>query len=418
MSSHTGEERRLPNEIFAVIIGQFYDDPASLRNIALVCKDFAVMSQFHIFQTVCLLNRDLHVSKIIKQFASLLRDTKQTSFLGKFVKELDLFTNGRFFMEYHDALMFIFRNLPSLSKLRMQALDIQRLSPIFIEVIKTGFGSRLVELRISGISFDDSEDLKHLQGMLSSLSGLKILAMYECHTSGSDLPTESSLILPGSLTVASFGIIDPEIIRAIALGMSLQSPDLHSLILDDSCESNAEIYTMIWRSLGPNTRVILNVGGGFFDIDDMIDCMKELRMSQIMLLCFGHKSTPTFFTRFISGLPPPVRRICIDFNAAKLYSLGEPNGWSELDAALMERHEMGLLECVSFTCTIRTDTFGFRLPSWSGIGPGRRLILDCVETSLPGSKGKGLIEVDRTMMYLQVSNEVCRVCAPSALHEL
>ncbi|KIK59502.1 hypothetical protein GYMLUDRAFT_74418 [Collybiopsis luxurians FD-317 M1] len=412
----TAEERRFPNEVFALIIDYVYDDPASLRNVALVCKDFAVMSQSHIFHTVCLVKRK-HISHtdLFKRFASLLSDTKQTSSVGKFVKDLDLYMIEDFSMKCQDALVSILQNLPSLNEIRLQVLD-------FIEQIHTGFGPRLVELRLTGISLESLKDLEYLQSMLSSSSGLKILAMYDCHTWGSDLAKESPfmIILPSSLKIASFGSVDPELLHIIALGMSSQSPDLDYLILDDSCEFDAEIYTMIWRSVGTRTRVILYVCGGFFVEpypDNMIDCTAELKTTEITLLCSEHQSTAAFFPRFISGLPPTVRRICIDFSALVHDELGGANSWSEFDAALIGRHEMGLLERVLFTCTVRTDTLGFRLRSWKE-ARAQRSILDRLETLLPRSKDRGFIEVDRRKMYLQVSDSVCSVCDPSALRVL
>ncbi|KAJ3782508.1 hypothetical protein GGU10DRAFT_378504 [Lentinula aff. detonsa] len=98
-------QRRFPNEISDLIVGYLVDDLPSLRNVALLCHDFANLARSHIFGQVDLKDvsngtgyfqsksrssghrRDDYLP-LMYRFAALLNHP-QTAFLGRFVRRLN-----------------------------------------------------------------------------------------------------------------------------------------------------------------------------------------------------------------------------------------------------------------------------------------------------------------------------------------
>ncbi|KIK59615.1 hypothetical protein GYMLUDRAFT_673627 [Collybiopsis luxurians FD-317 M1] len=74
-------ESRFPNEIFALIIDGLRGDVPALRNVSLVCKDFAALAQPRIFRVVRL---DAGRSRVPVEHLPLVRQ------LGSFLQNLKL----------------------------------------------------------------------------------------------------------------------------------------------------------------------------------------------------------------------------------------------------------------------------------------------------------------------------------------
>lgn len=127
--------------------------------------------------------------------------------------------------------------------------------------------------------------------------------------------------------------------------------------------------------------------------------MSVLLHSHDYLYCSQLYYLIIYFAHFISNLPSSVHEICIDFNACAIdgsldHSGANPKDWMKLDGVFMNRHELGLLKCITFKCT-----------TWANSGRGNSnllgpitdwTILGCVQTLLPRSKQEDILHVNHS----------------------
>ncbi|KIK59572.1 hypothetical protein GYMLUDRAFT_671310 [Collybiopsis luxurians FD-317 M1] len=189
------DDRQFPDGICELVISGLSDDFDSLKNAALVCKDFAAMTRPHIFHTLTVRNRMLGSSflpsPLLFRIHALLRDPKTVHF-GKFVKTVD-FDSSQFVDEHVSAMLFILQNVPTVSEIRM---DLPR--PEFSQAIGMNLADKLNELWIQSVYFTQPGSFQSFQRMLLSLTRLKFFAFTSWSLTSSD-PIQDmnrALILP------------------------------------------------------------------------------------------------------------------------------------------------------------------------------------------------------------------------------
>ncbi|KAJ4489928.1 hypothetical protein J3R30DRAFT_3693352 [Lentinula aciculospora] len=425
--------RRIPNEISGIIIGFLVDDLSTLRNVALLCHDFASLAQSHIFRQVDLKDdptsfpcsrspshQRVGYLPLIYRFAALL-DNTQTLFLGQFVRRLDVdpclgpLRNVEQ-AELDVTISSIFQRLPSLIELRIKRDDCKH-----FEAIQMYLGKQLKELWIGHMMIYDQEDYDHFQNMLTSLTVITFLAIHDWslgHKLDIDSTPVHALILPRSLKSACITGTNEYTYHALALGLeSPRAPVLSSFLSD--FRNEVEDRSSLWKGLGAKTAIALDVGNMMYwptgsgltmwnradpiasYLPAMISVTQGLKGPQLTLICSQLYLLIAYFAHFISILPEPVHRICIDFNAGA--TDGPPDrhreDWAKLDSALRNRHTLGLLESICVRCTTRIIT---------GNGPSferglslDRTILNRVVALLHRSEEAGILEVDHTTLFFE-----------------
>ncbi|KAE9397358.1 hypothetical protein BT96DRAFT_75019 [Gymnopus androsaceus JB14] len=243
-------ERRLPDEIFALII-EWLDDQTSLQNTALVCKDFTFFSQQCFFKEIDFGDNSYMTEgrfPWISRFVALLRDP-HSGFLGNFVQKLDFwgYPVGREPEDLEADMKSILQALPFLTKLMIESPSLQ-----LFRAIGMFLGGKLEELWLDGVYLGGLDEFRIFQGMLTSLTALKSLSIRHC-TGLKD----QVLALPTSLRAASFALTDESILHAIGLGMEAPS-QISTLFLD--FDTGVNDYSILWRVLGLDTVVVLDVG--------------------------------------------------------------------------------------------------------------------------------------------------------------
>lgn len=166
------------------------------------------------------------------------------------------------------AIIFILQSLPSITELRIEIP-----LPAHFPTIATSLGAKLEELWLETLRLDQDQ-FELFQRMLSSLAVLKSLAMRRIvWWSAGEEPT---LILPSSLRAASFTLITSRhIIQAIGRGMERSpTPKLDTLFVDTTISDNISL----WRALGLNTRVVLDIGTG------LAHCKQSILVYDLVLM--------------------------------------------------------------------------------------------------------------------------------------
>ncbi|KAF9069418.1 hypothetical protein BDP27DRAFT_726533 [Rhodocollybia butyracea] len=349
MSGHlSNSERWFSNEISMIIIEYLGDDWASLRNTALVCKDFAALSQALIFQTLQLGTKGrLQSPPAPKKFAALLHEP-QTAFLGKFVRRLDLdpYDLGR---TQFPTTEFIFRNLPSLTEVRIENGRVEHFQAIGMHL-----GAQLRRLQITTVLLRLTVQVRMFQKMLDSLSVLKTLILN--FWSVEDFSDDTTpLVLPSSLnTAVIIAPMDEYSLRAISLGLQIcYPPTLHTIFVDFRKDRRGQ--SVLWEAIRLDTMIILDLGVGSTGEADkenalirrIITATQGLRATKLTLRCTWSTSLVTYLAYFIANLPYPVHDVCVDFSneLPRLDSFGD---WIKLDCALMSRRDLGMLDRVYF----------------------------------------------------------------------
>ncbi|KAF5389953.1 hypothetical protein D9757_003601 [Collybiopsis confluens] len=446
----TPADRLFPNEIFDLIVSNFSNDPCSLRNLALVCRDLRFMAQSHIFRTLTVKtvysSGRFRVSPVLLRFYHLIRNP-ETMHLRKLVHHIEL--NWGFADEEQlSATQFIFQSLPSISRLKIHGSARSE----FVDAIKANLATNLNELWIKTTTFAKPEDLDSFQSMLSSMTCLKFLAVSFWCLLSSDPARDMNraLVLPDTLHAVSFMHPDNVFLRAIALGLECTPyplpPPVVILEFWDPIRVNKSARDILWEAIGNNSLVVLDVEDGrisdetgeavslslFYLIaytdpstsTDMISVTKGLKVRKLLFSCLNKRfnSLATFFTCLIPVLPEPVRQICIDFRLSTYHTCNTEDSssdfqneldaerWAKLDEVLVKRFEAGLLDSVQFRCTERIGSFGYSA-SLQSSGSGStsrsietkldRRILGHIEGLLPTSCDLGIVEIDHYMMCFE-----------------
>ncbi|KAE9397418.1 hypothetical protein BT96DRAFT_921495 [Gymnopus androsaceus JB14] len=378
----TTDERRFPNEIFTLIIEHLRFDPSSLRNAALVCKDFAILSQQQIFRTV-----DLAPAKYDTLCSWLLRNPK-TAALTRFVRtvRLEVFDSSEM-----DDILFIFRSLPSVPELIYEGIPY----PQYIQAIGTNMGETLEALWIDKCEVE-SEDWQSFRDILASFTVLKLIAL------PSYCFEDEPLILPSSLRTLYLG----GNASAVEQGLGILYPPMLSAVFlgFEETRYNASEHRLL-GVLRPDTRVVLDLGDGNYGkifIPAMMAFIQDLKVSQLTLEGSGGPFI-SLIAHIASYLPESVREISIDFdaggfcNTAEFDLVSKREDWAQLDRALTKRYELGSLKSFGVRCTSRMHrSYGWL---FYGGSPIDRTILDHVRTLLPLSDAAGILKVDHAALY-------------------
>ncbi|KAJ3742675.1 hypothetical protein DFH05DRAFT_1527263 [Lentinula detonsa] len=427
---------RFPNEISDLIVGYLVDDLPSLRNVALLCHDFANLARSHIFGQVDLKDvsngtgyfpsksrssghrRDDYLP-LMYRFAALLNDPK-TAFLGRFVRRLNFDPCSGPLRNVEQAeldliISSVFQQLPLLIE-----LSVNRGRLVHLAAAQMYLSQQLKVLTIGHMVFHDHNGFEQLQDLLTSLTNLTFLTIHDWSL-GRPLhigtTSARALILPSSLKKACFTGTDEDTLKALGLGLkSPQAPVLSSFFSD--FRNEVEDRSTLWTGIGSHAVVVLDVGNTMYwpgnlttwksadpiasYIPAMVSVTRGLICSELTLYCSQLYHLIAYFAHFVSVLPEAIRRICIDFNAGA--SDGpldrDLDSWVKLDSALMNRHALGLLENVCFRCTKRT------MP---GNGPSfergkclDRGILDRIPALLHHSKEVGVLEVDHATVVFEL----------------
>ncbi|KAE9386773.1 hypothetical protein BT96DRAFT_981624 [Gymnopus androsaceus JB14] len=365
--SPSNSERRFPNEIFAIIIDDLNDDLPSLRATALVCKDFVGLSQRHIFRTIDVTSTHSQTSEQVHRSASecmnrlstLLRDPQSVS-LGRFVQSFHFYVpSGLPIFRTTEILTHSLQNMPSLAELRLTSPG-----PEHFQVIQERCPHALKELSIISPL---PQDLQAFQNMLASMPNLEFLAMLDWRVPfWQQVLKPIILILPSSLREVNFGRVDPIMLEAVAHGMSILYPQMLSTIF-------LQLYPAwgfrgigaLWERLQIDTSVVLDVQSRSYFIpephhfianrvlsaivNDTIGIMLGFTAPKVILRCFQTHGLVMFITKFISNLPHSVLKVLIALaNDGPINPRLKLEDWATLDEVLMQRHEQGLLESVSF----------------------------------------------------------------------
>ncbi|KIK59577.1 hypothetical protein GYMLUDRAFT_44532 [Collybiopsis luxurians FD-317 M1] len=252
--------RRLPNEIFALIIENLTDELTSLRAAGLVCKDFAALARPHIFREIRLVgSKHIDSFTLVKRFEHLLRYSSHTSFLRNVIRILEVQTEYLETDDKGDSVVYLFQNLPSLVDLRMSHPN-----PACFRTIQMSLGGTLQELRIQNLTLETPEVCQQFQTMLNSLTALRVLVMHF------NTAVEQPFILPHSLKVASFPYAGRTALRNIGRGLesSLHPPTLRAIFLGHSPMERDLDCSAIWKSISVDTQVILDLGFAFGEAID------------------------------------------------------------------------------------------------------------------------------------------------------
>ncbi|KIK50584.1 hypothetical protein GYMLUDRAFT_51093 [Collybiopsis luxurians FD-317 M1] len=389
-SEATANERRFSNEIFALIIEYFTDDIPTLKNIALVCRDFASLSQPFIFRAI-----DLSLNSFkVERFMNLLRQP-QTTFLGKYVRRLD------YGPEDAEAFISIITKLPSLVAFKIAGLRTE-----ICRGVKDHLGEKLEELQLYWVSIHELEDFHLLQSMLASLGVLKFLSLnaidFKHHSS------QQVLILPSSLKVLSLRDLDQLTLDVIAQGMHISSNSrtLQTIFIDDgTCKQAGGGCDVFWKALGRHTRIVLDLGYPAISFAPAIAAgIKGVKSKELVISCIQHRTLAAFLAKLLPALPNFLHDFCIDFSPTQsAYASDSQNmtGWAELDTALQNRNELGLLKRVRFKCTRRDGSHYYRGSLSIPRGSSDRRVLSRIEHLLPRSRQNGFVEVDDVTIFFR-----------------
>ncbi|KIK59486.1 hypothetical protein GYMLUDRAFT_245172 [Collybiopsis luxurians FD-317 M1] len=407
--------RRIPNEISSIIIENLADNFTALRNLALVCKDFAALAQSHIFREIDLAINPSKETAFrsyprVRRLASLL----ESSEIHQFVQRLKLSSDG-ISLDELGVMAHILHLLTSLTSLTMRRPE----SRLFVEIETSSLGGTLKWLRVDS-SIRCNWNLASFQRMLMSLSCLEVLAM----CGSPEFLEPGAFLLPSSLRMASFTVIRANLLCAIGRGLKIVPlPFLRTLVLDPLFADQDQGGHVDWNGLRTGTRVFykLHINRFPYTIGDyqttrvfpFIFATRGIEVQKLMFIC-DQSPWLSLFARCVSymipHLPSSVSELCIDATATVQYSLQkqDPQDWPKLDDALVKRHEQGLMKRVCFRCTKLEDDgspehFVFSHPfgkidrDWVG----DRTILDEIEGSLPRSKSLGFLEVDRDTVFFE-----------------
>ncbi|KAJ4487718.1 hypothetical protein J3R30DRAFT_838486 [Lentinula aciculospora] len=342
----------LPNEISALIIKNIAHDLPSLRNTALVCKDFATLAQHHIFQKI-----DIHLSSPDDLEYERVIDEPSSP-------------NGRLVGLLRDPKSMHLGNL---------------IRCIWIEL------SRVVAF-------------EHLPVILFYLPALEILAISRRWPVGN-----FTISYPSSLGPDFFHTNTST--KNVGSSVPEQVLNIHTLFLNlDGIEIIYANHRMNLKLLGPCTRVVLGVDGLLqyprslvwdFSIHSIAT---DLKGPQLMFTCIQDRRLPALLTHTVPNLGYSICDLCIDIHAcykSATSGIDREHEWTALDAVLINRHEQGLLKRFCFRCTRRSESFGFGYSLQHDKDPVDRTILEHIERLLPKSKDKGFLEVDRATTYFE-----------------
>ncbi|KAJ3892615.1 hypothetical protein GG344DRAFT_75757 [Lentinula edodes] len=427
-------QRRFPNEISSIVVDYLVDDPPALQNVALICHDFASLAQSRIFERVSLEDGSKLASgympwsrwsryqrhdyvPLMYRFNALLSNP-QASFLGKFVRRLDLdpCLGPLRTMEHAEVdvtISSIFQQLPSLTELRINHGRCEHFG-----AVETYLSQQLKELWIGHTTIHDQKCFEYFQNMLTSLTALTRLTINNCSLSHAlDVGSNPirALIFPSSLKAACITGTNERTFRALGLGLECpQAPVLSSFLSD--FRNEVEDRSILWKGLGTNSSIILDVGNMMYwpggltmwnradpitsYLPAMISVTRGIEGPNLTLCCSQFYQLIAYFAHFISVLPESVRRICIDFNAGATDGppdLHHLDGWVKLDSTLMDRHAIGLLESVCFRCTKRTISGNG--PSFKSGSSLDRTILNRVSGLLHRSDEAGMLEIDYATLF-------------------
>ncbi|KAE9406261.1 hypothetical protein BT96DRAFT_1015032 [Gymnopus androsaceus JB14] len=403
-------ERRFPNEIFAIIIDSLNDDPFSLRNISVVCKDFVVFSQPYLFRHVDLTSKSLAgcteaapPNKRRSQFVGILSNP-QTSYLGRFVRRLDFPGNiengskGAQRDHVPDTLL-ILQSLPFLTEVRLEKGRFEH-----FDAIRKHLGGQLQKLWIRGVVLLEIVHFQDFQRLLTSLTELKFLAIDELSNSGNLALDQTALVLPSSLRELHITKMDGAGLWILEISYP---PILGTLLVDFDLTSRHG--PGLWRSLKPGTAVAIDVNTGLVPnwvmtntiLQVMSVFLRGFNLPYFTLCCSQSPSLAKFFRLFIRSLPYSVRDISIDFNAGATDGPVDQDSslrdWDALDQTLIQRYEGRSLNRVWFRCTTR-------MVSWDGPSSAHwhdRSILDRVRKLLPQADKMGIIDVDHGRRFFE-----------------
>ncbi|KAF5392732.1 hypothetical protein D9757_000960 [Collybiopsis confluens] len=383
-------ERIFPNELFALIVGNLMDDRSSLRNLALVCKDFAQMSQSILFRAINLDGLSIwgHSYPAGLRYQHHLKSFLRTSSILRFVQQLDVFPNK--FFNAGDAA----RILGDMTSLTAFTLISPKLGHIH------AIGSSLPStLKILCINRLDAADVGAFASTLLLLKSLEALAMTSICVR---LTEKLDIVFPRSLKTAFFRTVSSDLLQAIGSGLkSSPLPSLRSIVLDDIFSANSQVPAVLdcsrlWHGLGTDTQIVF-VERPFPEAAQAFRATKLIWMWRqytelAKLLCVTH----------VSSLPPSVCELVIELDAGEISGQhlplipGHREDWSRLDDILVQRHRRGLLTLVCVRCTRRDGFFQVLGPSLCSKGFDRS-ILEHIEILLPKSKITGFLQVDRDM---------------------
>ncbi|KAF5379306.1 hypothetical protein D9757_007669 [Collybiopsis confluens] len=387
MAGHALRTRRLPNEMFYIIIGNLGDDRdiTSLRNTSLVCHDFARTSRAQIYREINL-EEDLYVASTLHafdRFCDLLREP-QTAYIGRYVQILH--TGGS--IDDSSSLDFILRNLPSL-----KSFKIKEPTPRDFQVMQSRLGEKTASLRVEFVTLYDSESFQIFRTMIESLKGLKILTLVNILT----LNSHPKTILPRSLEVLSLSCMGGDLAGLIAFEATTRNLSLKTLTVRYADATYTS--SLFWETFGSETmEVALDVSVPGLYFPDL------MRQTKVVLSCFQQREMIEFFTTMIPEVPEKLDEICIDFNPSSESidpKFALPGGrsdylWAELDKVLAQRHRQGMLKRLCFRCTKRDHLYnigGSLSPTTDAMD---RAILSRIRTLLPVSSAEpsSFVEVD------------------------
>ncbi|KAF5379332.1 hypothetical protein D9757_007633 [Collybiopsis confluens] len=206
MSGPFPHQPRFPNKIFSLIIDNLaHHPPPTLRNLAIVCKEFSHRTRPLLFRNI-----DLPSSLRVQAFAEFLRDPSRTALLGQYVQSLSYGPGKDTDLPYLETII---RSLPSLTSVKLYLPDIS-----FFPAIEAHLAGKITKLHIECLEYLDSEELQSFKSMLASLNGLRHLSMMVARMSYDD---DDEIILPTSLETLSLVFLEMDfmMLRAIKRGM-------------------------------------------------------------------------------------------------------------------------------------------------------------------------------------------------------
>ncbi|KIK59574.1 hypothetical protein GYMLUDRAFT_671481 [Collybiopsis luxurians FD-317 M1] len=213
-----------PNEIFALIFGHLVDDLPSLKNISLVCRDFAAMARPFVFRDIRRPYKRYLIAttdSLVKRFWRFIRAHPN---MTDFVRTLQF---SAYAMSWRDLgrLDFILAHLQLLQEICMDHPKIRHL-----QAIERFFSNTLKELHCLDVVLDTPAHFEAFQNMPNSLIALEVLvlnvAIYE--------DAERPLIFPCTLNFMSLKRTDMILLSCVKLGLAVSSnlPKLRVLLLE------------------------------------------------------------------------------------------------------------------------------------------------------------------------------------------
>ncbi|KIK59566.1 hypothetical protein GYMLUDRAFT_261981 [Collybiopsis luxurians FD-317 M1] len=404
-----------PNEIYALIFEHLTDDLSTLKNISLVCRDFAAMARPIIFRDIWLpltWKSGGSLYPLVKRFwlfiiahPSITDSVRTLSFSTYEMSGEDL-----------ERLHFILAHLQRLEEIWVDKPQIYHLN-----TIETSFSDTLKELHCSHVILKTAAHFAIFQNTLNSLTALKVFVLDASISRDARRP----LIVPCTLKILSLKRTDVTLLHCVGLGLAMSSnpPLLRVLLLELAWSDDWHRWPEenphrqnYWSTLGINGTLVV------FDVQitndtlALITPMKDMRVSQVML-AFGIRfiHLVSLLTRSIPELPDTVHDICIDIDAhcrrfdPQLVPKKLRDPWFWLDSLLVRRYKQGLLTRIRFRCTSRTTSFGYGgsfgrvVDNSVGSHPTDREILKQIESLLPDAKRMGFLEIDYTTKYFQHS---------------